>query len=118
MAAIITAAGYDVFDPSRIPEYRYRELPNVVTAMEFERLLSASGPTGGHLDRPSDRAVEAEIEELEKKARKSEKALEKFEEKFGEKSARILRRFSGGPAPGRRGAEKVGREIRRPPGDQ
>ena len=84
VGAIIIAAGYDVFDPSLIPEYRYKEIPNVVTAMEFERLLSASGPTGGHLDRPSDRAVEAEIEALEKKAKKSQQALDKFEEKYEE----------------------------------
>ena len=64
VGAIVIAVGYDVFDPSRISEYRFRELPNVVTAMEFERLLSASGPTHGHLDRPSDRAVVAEIEAL------------------------------------------------------
>ena len=61
VGAIIVAAGYDVFDPSLIPEYRYDEIPNVVTAIEFERLLSASGPTGGHLDRPSDIAAEARI---------------------------------------------------------
>jgi len=86
VGAIIVAAGYDVFDPSRIPEYRYREIPNVVTAIEFERLLSASGPTTGHLDRPSDRAVEAEIAELEKELKKSEKALEKFGEKHSKDS--------------------------------
>jgi heterodisulfide reductase subunit A-like polyferredoxin len=96
VAAIIVAAGYDVFDPSQIPEYRYREIPNVVTAIEFERLLSASGPTSGHLDRPSDRAVEAEIEELEKKASKSKKALDKFEEKYGEASAAFYEKFQGG----------------------
>jgi len=44
VGSIIIAAGYDVFDPSLIPEYRYREIANVVTAIEFERLLSASGP--------------------------------------------------------------------------
>ena len=64
VGAIILAAGYDVFDPSLIPEYRYREIPNVVTAIEFERILSASGPTGGHVDRPSDLAVKADIEPL------------------------------------------------------
>ena len=65
--AIIVAVGYDVFDPSRIPEYNYQAIPNVITALEFERFLSASGPTEGHLDRPSDRAIEAEIKGLEKK---------------------------------------------------
>ncbi len=96
VGAIIVAAGYDVFDPSLIPEYRYNEIANVVTAIEFERLLSASGPTAGHLDRPSDRAVEAEIEVLEKKARKSRKMLDKFEKKFGEGSARFYEEYQGG----------------------
>jgi len=96
VGAIIIAAGYDVFDPSLIPEYRYREIANVVTAIEFERLLSASGPTGGHLDRPSDRAVEAEIAALEKKAKKSQKTLDKFEEKFGQSSAEFYEKFQAG----------------------
>ncbi|MBW2609580.1 MAG: CoB--CoM heterodisulfide reductase iron-sulfur subunit A family protein [Deltaproteobacteria bacterium] len=96
VAAIIVAVGYDVFDPSRIPEYRYREITNVVTAIEFERLLSASGPTVGHLDRPSDRAVEAQIEELEKKARKSQKVLGKLEERFGESSAEFHEKYQAG----------------------
>ncbi len=96
VGAIIAATGYDVFDPSKIPEYRYREIPNVVTAIEFERLLSASGPTGGHLHRPSDLAVEAEIDALEKKARKSEKALKRFEEKYGESSSEFFEKYERG----------------------
>lgn len=96
VGAIIVGAGYDVFDPSLIPEYRYKELPNVVTAIEFERLLSASGPTAGHLDRPSDRAAEAEIQELEKRAGRSAKALEKFEEQFGEISQDFYKKYQGG----------------------
>ena len=86
VGAIILAAGYDVFDPSLIPEYRYREIPNVMTAMEFERLLSASGPTGGHVDRPSDLAVKADIEPLEKKIKTSSRVLEKFEKKYNQTS--------------------------------
>jgi heterodisulfide reductase subunit A-like polyferredoxin len=96
VGGIIIAAGYDVFDPSLIPEYRYREIANVVTAIEFERLLSASGPTGGHMDRPSDRAVEAEIAGLEKKAEKSQKALSKLEEKFNEPSAQFYKKYQAG----------------------
>jgi heterodisulfide reductase subunit A len=99
VAAIIIAAGYDVFDPSQIPEYRYREIPNVVTAIEFERLLSASGPTGGHLDRPSDRAIEADIEEMEKSAGKSQKVLSKFEEKYGESSPAFYEKYQSGAYP-------------------
>ncbi len=94
--AIIVASGYKVFDPSRVPEYQYREIPNVITAIEFERLLSASGPTGGHLDRPSDLAVEAEIHELEKQVQKSQKAIVKFEEKYGQGSAEACEAFRNG----------------------
>jgi heterodisulfide reductase subunit A len=67
VGAIIVAIGYDVFDPSQITEYRYQEIPNVVTAIEFERLLSASGPTGGKLYRPSDLALQRKTEPLQEK---------------------------------------------------
>jgi heterodisulfide reductase subunit A len=96
VGAIIVATGYDVFDPSQIPEYKYKQLPNVITAIEFERLLSASGPTGGHLDRPSDRAIEAEIEALEKKAKKSQKMIGKYEDKYGENSAEFYAKYQEG----------------------
>lgn len=96
VGAIIVAAGYDVFDPSLIPEYRYKEISNVVTAIEFERFLSASGPTGGHLDRPSDRAVQAEIVELEKRANKSQRALDKFEKKYEEGYGEFYEKYQAG----------------------
>jgi heterodisulfide reductase subunit A-like polyferredoxin len=96
VGAIIVASGYEVFDPSQIPEYRYKDIPNVITALDFERLLSASGPTGGHLDRPSDLAAKAEIAALEKKAKKARKTLEKFEEKFNESSSEFFKRYEGG----------------------
>jgi heterodisulfide reductase subunit A2 len=54
VGSIILAPGFECYDPSRYDAYAYADLPNVVTAMEFERLLSASGPFGGHLVRPSD----------------------------------------------------------------
>jgi len=95
VGAIIVASGYEVFDASRVPEYRYRDIPNVITALEFERLLSASGPTGGHLDRPSDIAAKAEIAALEKKAKKAKKTLEKLEEKFGESSSEFFKHYEG-----------------------
>ena len=44
---IIIATGYDIFDARRIERYGYGTYPNVVTALEFERLTNASGPTGG-----------------------------------------------------------------------
>ena len=96
VGAVILAAGYDVFDPSLIPEYRYREIPNVVTAIEFERLLSASGPTGGHVDRPSDLAVKAEIEPLEKKIKTSNRTLEKLEKKYDQSSQKFYARYTSG----------------------
>lgn len=59
VGAIILATGYEVFDPSGIPEYAYDRISNVVTALEFERLLSASGPTAGHLIRRACRDLGA-----------------------------------------------------------
>ena len=54
VGAIVVATGYDFYDPTSIGQYHYHRYPNVITALEFERLISASGPTGGHLRRPSD----------------------------------------------------------------
>ena len=54
VGAIIVATGYDFYDPTSIGPYHYHQYPNVITALEYERLISASGPTGGHLYRPSD----------------------------------------------------------------
>ncbi|UCB46373.1 MAG: FAD-dependent oxidoreductase [Spirochaetota bacterium] len=52
--AIVLATGYDKFDPSGLGEYGYQKYQNVITSAEFERILSASGPSSGHLVRPSD----------------------------------------------------------------
>jgi heterodisulfide reductase subunit A len=54
VGSIILAPGFTPFEPSRFDNYNYAKLPNVVTSMEFERILSASGPMGGHLVRMSD----------------------------------------------------------------
>ncbi len=53
VGAVILATGFAPFDPSRFDNYQYAKLPNVVTSMEFERLLSASGPSAGHVTRLS-----------------------------------------------------------------
>ncbi len=53
--AIIISPGCEVFDPKVYDVYGYQRSPNVVTSLEFERMLSASGPLGGHLIRPSDK---------------------------------------------------------------
>jgi len=52
--SIIVATGYALLDASTVPEYGYGRYPNVVTSLEYERMVSASGPTGGVLVRPSD----------------------------------------------------------------
>lgn len=54
VGAVIMAPGFQPFQPIAYDTYGYARLPNVVTSMEFERILSASGPTQGHLARPSD----------------------------------------------------------------
>jgi heterodisulfide reductase subunit A-like polyferredoxin len=54
VGAIIVATGLDFFDVSAIGEYGYGKIKNVVTAIEYERLTAASGPTFGALNRPSD----------------------------------------------------------------
>ncbi len=54
VGAIVLAPGFKPYDPSRLDFYGYHRLPNVVTSMQYERILSASGPFGGHLVRPSD----------------------------------------------------------------
>lgn len=46
---IIVATGFQTFDPRRTPYYGYGVYPNVYTALEVERLVNASGPTGGEL---------------------------------------------------------------------
>jgi heterodisulfide reductase subunit A len=54
VSSIILATGFDPSDPSALKEYGYGRFKNVIHSMEFERLICASGPTGGHLLRPSD----------------------------------------------------------------
>jgi heterodisulfide reductase subunit A len=57
VGTIIVATGADVFDPSALPNYGYGKIPNVITSLEFERLINAGGPSGGHLIRPSDKQI-------------------------------------------------------------
>ncbi|UCF78280.1 MAG: CoB--CoM heterodisulfide reductase iron-sulfur subunit A family protein [Candidatus Eiseniibacteriota bacterium] len=52
--AIVVATGLDVFDPTPMTQYGYGRIKNVITGLEYERLINATGPTGGHLYRPSD----------------------------------------------------------------
>ena len=55
VGAVILAPGFKPFDPSGFDFYGYKRIPDVVTSLEYERLLSSSGPCMGHLVRPSDR---------------------------------------------------------------
>ena len=54
VGTIVVCTGVDVFDAREIPQYLYGKAPNVITSLEFERLINAGGPTGGNLIRPSD----------------------------------------------------------------
>jgi len=54
VGAIIVATGYEPYDPTPITEYGYGVYPNVITAIELERLINAAGPTEGKVIRPSD----------------------------------------------------------------
>jgi heterodisulfide reductase subunit A-like polyferredoxin len=54
VGAIILAPGYQVYHAELSEEYGFGRYPNVITSLQFERLLSASGPTLGRVQRPSD----------------------------------------------------------------
>ena len=55
VGSLVLCPGSEPFDPSDMEAfYHYQSNPNVMTSLEFERILSASGPTTGHLVRPSD----------------------------------------------------------------
>lgn len=54
VGAVILAPGFATFDPSGLDTYQYHNYPNVITSLEMERILSATGPYQGHLVRPSD----------------------------------------------------------------
>jgi heterodisulfide reductase subunit A len=61
VGAIIVATGYDLYPIENIGEYGYGKYPDVITGLQFERILSATGPTGGEMLRPSDGKVPKEV---------------------------------------------------------
>jgi heterodisulfide reductase subunit A-like polyferredoxin len=61
VGAIIIATGLDFYDVSKLEEYGYGRIKNVITAIEYERLTAASGPTFGALKRPSDGKISHNI---------------------------------------------------------
>jgi heterodisulfide reductase subunit A len=54
VGAVILAPGFKPYDPTRYSAYHYANFPNVITGLEFERILAAAGPFSGHMVRPSD----------------------------------------------------------------
>jgi len=54
VGAVVLTPGFEAFDATRRGEFGFGFAANVVTNVQFERILSASGPTGGHIRRPSD----------------------------------------------------------------
>ena len=61
VGAVIMSPGFQAFDPKKYEAYHYAQYPNVISSLEFERILSASGPFAGHLVRPSDHAEPKKI---------------------------------------------------------
>jgi heterodisulfide reductase subunit A-like polyferredoxin len=55
VGAVVLAPGFKTYQAERSEEYGFGRFPNVLTSIQYERLLSASGPTSGHIERPSDR---------------------------------------------------------------
>lgn len=61
VGTIIVCTGMDVYDPTVLDEYGYTRFENVITTMEFERLVCGGGPTEGQILRPTDRKVPRRI---------------------------------------------------------
>lgn len=54
VSSVVVATGFDVLNPEVIDEYGYGEHPDILTSMEYERLLDAAGPTEGEIVKPSN----------------------------------------------------------------
>jgi heterodisulfide reductase subunit A len=57
VGSVIIATGLDIFEPGELTYYGYGKIKNVITGLQYERLINATGPTGGHLYRPSDQKL-------------------------------------------------------------
>jgi heterodisulfide reductase subunit A2 len=73
VGTIIVATGLDVYDPAALTQYGYLNFPNVITSLEFERLINAGGPTGGRLLRPSDMSIPESVAFVQCVGSRSEK---------------------------------------------
>ncbi len=54
VGSVVVAIGYDMLDPHEMREFGFGSHPDILTALEFERLVNSAGPTGGEIVRPSD----------------------------------------------------------------
>ena len=61
VGTVIVATGMEIYDPTELDEFGYARFENVLTSLEFERLINAGGPTEGHLIRPSARQTPKSI---------------------------------------------------------
>jgi len=61
VGSIVVAVGFQLFDAKNKQEYGYGRYDNVITGLDFERLVNAAGPTGGHLARLSDAKIPKKI---------------------------------------------------------
>ncbi len=61
VGVIIVATGYDLLSKDSIGEYGYGQYKDVIDGLQFERLLSASGPTAGEIKRPSDGKIPKDV---------------------------------------------------------
>ncbi|MCS7364393.1 MAG: hydrogenase iron-sulfur subunit [archaeon GB-1867-035] len=59
--SIIVATGFSLLDPSILPQYGYGRFQDVITSLQYERLMNAAGPTGGEIVRPSDKTHPSRI---------------------------------------------------------
>ena len=73
VGTIIVSTGMDVYDPTEMDEFGYRSFENVITSMEFERLICAGGPTDGHFVRPTDHKLPKKIAFIQCVGSRSEK---------------------------------------------
>jgi len=74
VGTIIVATGADVYDPASLVDYGYTRFPNVITSLEFERLINAGGPSGGRLIRPSDMQIPDTVAFIQCVGSRSEKS--------------------------------------------
>ena len=73
VGTIIVSTGMDIYDPTDMDEFGYRSFENVITSMEFERLICAGGPTEGHFVRPTDHQLPKKIAFIQCVGSRSEK---------------------------------------------